>query len=69
MVSTWTSRPTYLILRIVGDEFISLLSWNVERRDPFRLQLVALVTAIAMTNPRRLNSLPALNRPYSSHRV
>jgi len=69
MVSAWTSMPTYLILGFVGDEFMSLLSWNVERRNPSSLQLVALVAAKAMANLRRLNSSSALNRPFSRHRV
>jgi len=69
MVSAWTSRPTYLILGFVADDFMRLLSWNVERRDPSNLQLVALEVAKAMANPRRLNLSSALKRSFSSHRV
>jgi len=69
MVSAWTSMPTHLIFGFVGGEFMNLMSWNVERRDPASIQRVALVAARAMAHPRRLNSSPALKRPFSSHRV
>ena len=69
MVSAWTSMPTCLILGFVGDEFISLLSWKVERRDPSNLQLVALEVAKAMANMRRLSSSPMLKPAVSGHKV
>jgi len=69
MVSAWTSMPTYLILGFVGGEFISLLSWKVERKEPSKLQPVALVAEKAMANAGRLLSSPALRRSFSNHGV
>lgn len=69
MVSVWTSMPTYLIVGFMGVEFIRLLSWRVERRDPSKLRLVALVAAKVTANPHRLNSSATLNRSFSSQRV
>jgi len=58
MVSAWTFRKTSLIFKPMADECIRWLSWKGGPRDPSSLQRVALEVAVAMPNPRRLNSSP-----------
>jgi len=69
MVSARPSMPTFVILGFMSDEFMRLLRWKVERRDPSRLRLGPLVAAKAMAHPRRLDSSPTLKRSFSSHKV
>ena len=66
---SWFVETAEKIVEGVGDEFVGHSLLSGRRSDPSVHSILALEAASAVSNPRRLGSLPTLDPAVPSHKV